>query len=957
MKNLILKTSLLVCFLTLFVYVQAKPTKLPPLKLKKGDTFSYQCNTTTNDDNKSEQTYWLTLHIIDINKDVYYMTVEIDRYKINNASQKIDTKFGCYNEFESPLIQVPVPFQISKDRKISNLHLPKEVINKRSDDFAAEDLLKKMQLSMYYQQHEIKLKKLIESVFACWNMPDAKNNDLTYYKSTTNNQYEVKYLFEADSVILSKKIETTPYLSFPKKENIEGTFIINPKTGLSTEISYSIALTQKMYVESYDMNQIVTIQPYTPNKSVTLTAEVADDYNGSELHAYLINNYFIERDLFKWRIDLEKGKTYSTTQDLLRPLALNLVLKDGPANGSSFCNLLLEPGDSITININNDSIYFTGKGALKNKLKRYLIDHDLKIDKEWDEQKIKQICEQKNIEHFAYINKFKWLISDWASQHLEADIYYGSLFHLMHYYYYHNDGKVNASSFDLLFNDVDLTIHSCITSFYNRTVVKDYLYRKALIMKGHNQNMVIPEQEEFYLAEMLLSGEAKYMAQTDIVWQALNSNDTQIGNHLFQEYKKQYWQSEFYKLLNNLYVNRVNLGPNQSLPEVTFTTIDGKRISTNDLKGKYFQLLFINIEYNDRQKTMEAYQKFKTEMDSKQFELITVFVTPDKNKIKEYIKEHKLKGILVSNPDWHIDELKQFNMEYGLPYFLVNPDGVIIFSGAIVDDGLEYFLNEVKKVIQQTDFSTYEAAISKRTLYSVLLVALLVILIIVVASILVTRNIKRKDALQRQQLEWQISAVRSQLNPHFLFNAMNSIQFLVNQNENKKANLFLSSFAKLMRKVLYQAEEEYTSLNNELDTIQKYLELEQLRHKFIFNIDIDPAIDAYNTEIPVMLIQPFVENAIIHGIAELKDKGIIEISITQFNQNQLKICICDNGAGLNKSNTSVQSNGKGINLTQKRMELLMQKYQKGITFEVSDRKQHDPNQKGTIVNIHIETEA
>ncbi|MBS2100175.1 histidine kinase [Carboxylicivirga linearis] len=959
MKNLILKTSLLVYFLSLFVCIQAQNAKLPPLRLKKGDTFSYKCKYMNLDDANNEQIYWFTFHVKDLKQEVYSMEIQIDRHKTNNTSKNFDTQYGYYNEFESPLLRIPVSFQITKNRKISNLHLPEDIVQKRSNDFAAEDLLKKMQLLMYYQQHEIKLQKLIENVFTCWNVPDVKTSNLSYLNTSHKNQYKLNYQFIADSILLSKKTEETPYGSHLEKEDIKGTLTLIHKTGLPSETSYRLSSTYKVVSDSYKLDQAVTIQPYAPHKTVTLIANVSDDYKGNELNAYLINNYFIERDIFKWRIDLKKGKTYSTTQDLSRPIALNMVLKDGPVSNSSFCNLLLEPGDSISININNDSIYFTGKGALKNKLKNYLIKHDLNISKEWDEHKTKQLCEVKTNEQLAYIDKFEGQISEWAHQHLEADIYYGNLNHLIHYYYYHNQGNVNPASFEILFNDVDLTIHSCITSFYNRTVVKDYIYRKALIMKGYYQNRTLHEQEKFYLAEMLLSREAKYLAQTDIVWQALKSNDTQIGNHLFQEYKKQYWQSEFYTLLNDLYANRVNLGANQKLPEVTFTTIDGKHLSTNDLKGKYIQLLFINIEYEDEQKTLEAYQKLKAEMDDKQFELITVFVTPDEEKIKEYIKEHQPKGILVSNPDWSIDELNQFKMEYGLPYFLVNPDGIIIFSGAIDDSGLDHFLNEVKKIIQQTDFSAYEASISKRTLYSVLLVALLVFAIIVVASIAITRNIKRKEAMQRQKLEWQISAVRSQLNPHFLFNAMNSIQFLVNHNENKKANLFLSSFAKLMRKVLYQAEEEFTSLENELDTIQKYLELEHLRHKFTFHIEIDPAIDLYNTEIPVMLIQPFVENAILHGIAELKELGRIDVSITKINQNQLRICISDNGVGLSDkvNQSSTQSNGKGMYLTQKRMDLIMQKYRKEITFEVNDRKQQDSSTNGTLVNINIETEA
>lgn len=973
MKNLILKTSLLVYLLSMFVCLQAQNAKLPPLQLQKGDTFSYEWVSSGErqvysppSTLKTEQNWWLTFTVSDVKDSVYSMKLQIDRLVLNNKYNNLDTQDGYHTEFESPLLRVPIPFKITNNRKIIDLHLPEDIIKERKKDFAGDDLFKSIKLTRYYQQQEANLKTIIEGIFTHWDYYNATTNTLNYKKSNKPHNYYFQHHFITDTTILANKIATKPHTEHLNNKNIKGEVVLNPNNSLPNEVSLSMVSSLRISSDSINVKNNIKIRSYAKqNDSIHIRVNVDEDHTNAHMELFTFD-FIFDNDLINWETNIEGGKSYIHSQLLSRPTALTFLVNPCHSNiPFSTSNLLVEPGDSITIHLTRDNgVIFTGKGAFKNTIKFHILWSPLNIPKQASINEAKHIYTQKTSELLEYLEPYRNQLSDWAYQQLSADIYFGNLNQLMGYYdpnIYSLDEKnyarTNVSNFSLLFGTIEWDKYASITSYEMRKFISNYLFWKAMKVKNDKHDNWVSEYEKYYLAELVLSGKTKYIAQSQIVWNGFQKNDTKISNQLFNAYKEKYWQSEFYNRLNKLYTSRINLGANQPFPDVTFSTIDGKQISTNDLKGKYVQILFVDTDDRWEMETLNTYQEFKAKTNDKNFELITVFVTPDEKKIKDYVQTHNLEGILVSNPDWCIEELKQFYTLYNPPHFLVNPDAIIIQSGGVTP--LEHFLKEVKQLIKQTDFSAYEASISQRTLYSVLWVALLAIAIIIMVSIVVTRNIKRKETMQRQKLEWQISAVRSQLNPHFLFNAMNSIQFLVNQNENKKANLFLSSFAKLMRKVLYQAEEEFTSLENELDTIQKYLELEQLRHKFTFHIEVDPAIDLYNTEIPVMLIQPFVENAILHGIAELKDMGRIEISIKQVNQNQLKICISDNGVGLSDkvNQSSTQSNGKGMHLTQKRMDLIMQKYRKEITFEVNDRKQQDASTNGTLVNINIETEA
>lgn len=162
----------------------------------------------------------------------------------------------------------------------------------------------------------------------------------------------------------------------------------------------------------------------------------------------------------------------------------------------------------------------------------------------------------------------------------------------------------------------------------------------------------------------------------------------------------------------------------------------------------------------------------------------------------------------------------------------------------------------------------------------------------------VRKREQEKSTLQQQLHQTEMRALRSQMNPHFIFNAINSIQHYVLTNEKELANKYLVKFSKLMRNILDLSKEEVISLSEELETAKLYLEIESLRfnNAFTFTFSVHPDIDPAIIKLPPLLIQPFVENAIWHGL--LPKEGLKELCINVFRNGKMIIIeIDDNGIG------------------------------------------------------------
>lgn len=221
------------------------------------------------------------------------------------------------------------------------------------------------------------------------------------------------------------------------------------------------------------------------------------------------------------------------------------------------------------------------------------------------------------------------------------------------------------------------------------------------------------------------------------------------------------------------------------------------------------------------------------------------------------------------------------------------------------------------------------------------------------------RQKKYRNALLTEE---KINHLRQQaltalINPHFIFNSLNSVQYFINRNKKEEAGKYMTKFARLIRLTLEQALSTHIRLADEVERLTLYLELEKLRcgDVLVFEIHTDPSLLAINPLIPNMVIQPFVENAVWHGIMpENVSGGLLQLSFLH-EGNNIVIIIADNGKGIGHALNKIPESrsSMGINLTMERMKLLSQTEKQVHKIEIKDRSVLDPGSSGTIVEITI----
>nr|WP_103103964.1 tetratricopeptide repeat protein [Arenibacter sp. NBRC 103722] len=202
-----------------------------------------------------------------------------------------------------------------------------------------------------------------------------------------------------------------------------------------------------------------------------------------------------------------------------------------------------------------------------------------------------------------------------------------------------------------------------------------------------------------------------------------------------------------------------------------------------------------------------------------------------------------------------------------------------------------------------------------------------------------------------------LKSLRSQMNPHFIFNALNSVNNFIAKSDERSANRYLSDFSTLMRAVLENSDEDFIPLSKELELLELYTKLEHSRFsdKFDYRITVDEDIDIDAFQIPPMLLQPYIENAIWHGLRYREDKGFLQIGIKQKDKLALEISITDNGIGRKnsaalKTQNQKKQKSKGMGNIKKRIEILNDMYRDRVDVFISDL---ETNGTGTKVLFTI----
>ncbi len=389
--------------------------------------------------------------------------------------------------------------------------------------------------------------------------------------------------------------------------------------------------------------------------------------------------------------------------------------------------------------------------------------------------------------------------------------------------------------------------------------------------------------------------------------QDLSDFTSQCGDTLLTKNLKKY---------NN---GRLSIAKRKKLPFKTLLTENNQEINIIPSKGKY-GLLFLYF-YNKR----EGFENLVDSLPSyiqpvsyrlnnngyKQTESINKSLSLDENK--------KLK--LYASPTVNYF-FKNILITAGNPIIILYDDaGEILYSSLFIKkvkykkdkSYLNKYITNITRIVQEKkeERSKKKKKLSAIVIFSIITTLLLVLLIYRIRI----KRLKRRNEQERMMQQLKLSSVQSQLNPHFLFNALNSIQNLINSNNTKKANRYLIDFSNLLRGVLKNADRPLVPLTDEINLIERYCDLERLRLDFDCTITVNTNFPAELIEVPYMLLQPLVENAIKHGLAKNEKKGELRIDISE-SDSILYIRIIDNGQGFEyREPENLIAKGKGLKIT------------------------------------------
>jgi sensor histidine kinase YesM len=207
---------------------------------------------------------------------------------------------------------------------------------------------------------------------------------------------------------------------------------------------------------------------------------------------------------------------------------------------------------------------------------------------------------------------------------------------------------------------------------------------------------------------------------------------------------------------------------------------------------------------------------------------------------------------------------------------------------------------------------------------------------------------RKQLRFEKQQAELKQKLLRSQMNPHFMFNTLNAINQYIQTNKGLEASDYLAQYAKLMRQILENSAVEFVSLETEIEFLGNYLDMQQLRFEksFTYTIEVDKSIDSEQFEIPPMIAQPFIENAIEHGVRGMVG-GEIRVHFSFIN-NTLTLTVSDNGKGFQATTQNIHHKSFALDITRERLNIA------GNNTEKLRIASPDPQTgKGTLVTIDI----
>jgi hypothetical protein len=450
-----------------------------------------------------------------------------------------------------------------------------------------------------------------------------------------------------------------------------------------------------------------------------------------------------------------------------------------------------------------------------------------------------------------------------------------------------------------------------------------HVYRRAKIFDDFGD---APGRADFNFAPVILN-------DWDLYWYQAMLADADLDKFPEPDYEQRYLRfSDLYpgtvyqnELLQK-FISTENGRIGSVVPDFKFEDINGRKYSTRDFIDQKWILLNKPLQVISYKVLLRNYHPMHYDV-LKDAKVIICQMTDNPSEIDKLALDFKDKPIIILGGSKTNDAFRAYLKTLPQGDIIIDRDSRIGDYSADLGS-LDIYASWPR--ITPLSPKTISLTVFWYSLSGAFILALAIVVTIRIRS-------KRKEkrlTLKRKMAQLEVDAVRSRMNPHFLFNALSSIQNLINKKQIEEANLFLARFGELVRTILNQSSKPAIGLNEEIDMIRNYLQLEQLRFPFTFDIQIDPAIDTFAIEVPPLLIQPHVENAVMHGISSMGANGKIVVSFA-VDGNHLICKVTDNGPGYHPgSKTGSGGLGQGWKLTRQRIQLMKEQYGDDVSVEV-----------------------
>lgn len=522
---------------------------------------------------------------------------------------------------------------------------------------------------------------------------------------------------------------------------------------------------------------------------------------------------------------------------------------------------------------------------------------------------------------------------------------------------------------DQLLNRLDtVNIHRIYNDYgiFSRDLTRACVSYKFQRLKNVNNNFLRHSRIEwgndpelnFQFCREVLNGSALYREAAQILYNNyINSGESFFfpNRHSGSEYQ---WKNEvndlfglmiersndqtFVQGLKETRDNFARWNKTRHLPDVPFTDLHGEKSKLRDLVRHKTTIVFATSNW-----TMGYYELDNAAKKYSDFNFIHIVEGTDYSWWKKWVARANPVSQQLFFPSDSMS-LKDIFLNNNGKYLVFDKSGKKIGAENDIEDAINLASDNLKQHRKEVGYSIL-------TITVVILGLLLILSLVgfVVYKIRTNRRLK-KQSQEKRLRELQMAALRAQMNPHFLFNSLNSVQNLIQQNKSKEAHLYLSDFAGLIRKVLRNSDKEEVTLSEELETLDQYLKLEKLRFDFDYTIEVDERIDRSLFMLPALILQPLAENALIHGLQHKTGDKKLQVRVEKA-ENAIRVIIEDNGIGLGASkNLEPNSNGIGLHMNTERIEMMKEKYGGNYSIKLYDLSEQ--GLEGTRVVIEIPEE-